>query len=299
MLTMRSFKLLCAALVLVASAAVTSVVAAPQFQSREVHNRRACGTYISSSKKAAAEKRFSQHRLPASDPNAKATIDVYMNVVYANKTREGGYLPKEALVEQITVMNDAYSKTGVSFKMVNITRIKSPEWFARVAPGSPEEQQMKKTFRRGGPAELNMYTVGFQEGDAAGLLGYATFPSDYTEATSHDDGVVLLHTSFPGGPKEPYNRGITAVHEGGHWAGLYHTFQDGCDGKGDMVEDTPAQREATYGCPTPANSCSPDKADPVSNYMNYSDDACLSEFTEGQIRRLRAEMATFRKVKFA
>lgn len=59
---------------------------------------------------------------------------------------------------------------------------------------------MKKSLRtRGSKAsDLNVYTVGFEQGEGQGLLGYATFPSDYKEAPT-DDGVVLLYSSVPGG----------------------------------------------------------------------------------------------------
>jgi len=53
---------------------------------------------------------------------------------------------------------------------------------------------MKNSLRSGGKADLNIYTVGFKTGANAGLLGYATFPSDYSSAPK-DDGVGKRTTS--------------------------------------------------------------------------------------------------------
>ncbi|TFK74489.1 hypothetical protein BDN72DRAFT_57216 [Pluteus cervinus] len=42
---------------------------------------------------------------------------------------------------------------------------------------------------------LNVYSVGFRSGSGAGLLGYATLPSDYARYPSDD----ILFSSVPGG----------------------------------------------------------------------------------------------------
>jgi hypothetical protein len=220
------------------------------------------------------------------------TIDVYFHVISKGGTASEGNVPDAQISAQIDVLNDAYAVWGWSFRLAAVTRTNNVTWYT-AGPGSTEEAQMKTALRVGTADDLNIYTLN----PGGGLLGWATFPSDYRYAPLRD-GVVLLFSSLPGGTAAPYDQGDTGTHEVGHWMGLYHTFQGGCnDRRGDFVSDTPAERSPAFGCPVGRDSCSQKKfagLDPIHNFMDYTDDACIDHFTAGQDVRMDAMFATYR-----
>ena len=217
-------------------------------------------------------------------------IQVYWHVITSSSGQ--GAPTAQQIQSQISVLNAAYASSGFSFSLAGTTVTANDSWYT-AGPGTTAETQMKQSLRVGSAATLNIYS----SNPGGGLLGWATFPSDYT-ARPKSDGVVILYSSVPGGTAAPYNLGDTATHEVGHWMGLYHTFQGGCKksgSQGDIVADTPAERSAAYGCPTGRDSCTTIAGlDPITNFMDYTDDACMNRFSVGQEDRMNASWTTYR-----
>jgi hypothetical protein len=232
------------------------------------------------------------HSVPAEAPTSRE-IDVYVHVI-TSADGKSGEVSDDAIFAQVKVLNDAYAGTaggpGIRFKLAEITRTANSAWLA-MEPGTSAESEAKAALRRGGPRDLNLYTA--QPG--GGLLGWATFPWWYAGAPK-DDGVVCLDGSLPGGSAAPYNEGDTATHEVGHWLGLYHTFQGGCDSAGDEVDDTPFESSPAFGCPAGRDSCAADGTDPIANFMDYTDDQCMTLFSAGQSARMTDMFARYRDV---
>jgi hypothetical protein len=242
--------------------------------------------------------------------SAKTTsFPVYFHVIERDSSERRREVPDEALVEQIDVLNRAYSgKTGGAptpyrFTMGGINRVTKPEW-RTISPGSREETAMKKTLRVGGISTLNVYVTDIippkNQNVKGKILGFATFPFTYRMQPTMD-GIVLNYRVVPGSDVPNYNVGHVLAHETGHWLGLFHTFTGGCDNPfNDLVTDTPRETPPTPGnyCPVNRDSCPKDPGlDPVHNHMAYTGDSCRTEFTPGQVAFMRFNMLLFRGVQ--
>ena len=233
-------------------------------------------------------------------PGAAATIPVWVHVINKGSGFDNGDLSDNMIREQIRVLNNSFdggtggAESGFAFDLAGITHTTNQNWFENMVFDLDVELEAKRALRRGGDDTLNLYTV-----DGGPYLGWAYYPTILDNATyAVLDGVVVDWRSLPGGTFEIYSEGDTATHEVGHWQGLYHTFEGGCSKNNDYVADTPAEFSPAFFCPVGRDSCSmPSRPglDPIENFMDYTQDSCMFQFSTGQVERMQAAWAAYRQ----
>jgi hypothetical protein len=235
-------------------------------------------------------------RRRAAGPTTRAavTIPVYFHIISRDGTRATGEIPDSMVHAQMQVLNNSYAgatggaATGFSFALQGINHVTNPAWSPIWPNNANSELAMKAALREGGMETLNIYT-GHTNGQA--VYGWGTMPQS---TFSTKDGVVVQHETLPGGTAPQYNNGDTAVHEVGHWLNLYHTFQNGCENGGDQVADTADESIPAFDCPTGRDTCTTPGPDPITNFMDYTEDACQFQFTAGQAARMTDGWNTYR-----
>lgn len=232
--------------------------------------------------------------------NGVITIPVVVHVVYNSAVEN---ISDAQVQSQIAVLNEDYNNTnadrtlvpaeftdeqtsvGIKFVLDRIIRVKTSKksWGTNDAV---KKSQMGGSDPVDPSQYLNMWACNLGQG----LLGYAQFPG----GKASTDGVVILYSAFgrTGTLITSYDRGRTATHEVGHWLNLRHIWGDATCGN-DLVADTPPASGANYGCPgyPKLTTCTGRLAEMTMNYMDYTDDACMYMFTNGQKSRIMAVFA--------
>jgi len=244
---------------------------------------------------------------PEYEPSCWYDIQVVFHVIQNNSST--GFLSAQTIEDQIDVLNEDFNaivgspgepgnEARIRFHLATtdpngqpttgITYSNNNNWFQD--NGSYWNSLAWDTNRY-----LNIYTNA-----VPCCYGYVSdFPGNGV-AGDVDDRVVLWWEAVGKQPTSgwPLNMGRTATHEVGHYLGLYHTFCGGCGslsncyGTADLICDTERQADPTSGCPSNPTSCG--SPDPFHNYMDYTDDPCLWEFTPEQVNRMRCNLVYWR-----
>ena len=233
--------------------------------------------------------------------NGKIQIPVVVNVLYKT-TAENISLAQ--IQSQIDVLNKDFNATNSDFNQVPATfsAVKANVGISFVLDAVYRKSTtksswgtndaMKKTSTGGiaptsPTTKLNLWvcTIG------GGILGYAQFPG----GSSATDGVVIdsKYLGTTGRATAPFNKGRTATHEVGHWMNLRHIWGDATCGS-DLVSDTPTHNTANYGIPAfpHYSTCSGTPIEMTMNYMDYTDDAGMYMFSNGQKNRMLSIFAS-------
>lgn len=252
---------------------------------------RTCGTPVPTAEEAATVQ-AQVDRWLRMNPQTQAVGGVIKVAFHVIKSTSGeGNLTPAQVQSQIDVLNVTYQGTGYSFVLASTDWTTNRKWFG-MTPQTGVETQCKNALAISPATRLNIYTC--KPGQS--LLGWAYFPNSFPE-TDNRHGIVIHYGSLPGGYLSAYNEGETATHEVGHYLGLYHTFQGGCTAPGDYVDDTPYEGSSYTGnqCSLQRDTCpSLPGFDPITNYMDYSYDVCLTNFTAGQDVRMDSIVPVYR-----
>lgn len=242
------------------------------------------------------------------------TVPVVIHVVYSAPAEN---ISDEQIFSQLEVLNQDYrlrtdiarlpeafeevaSDTEIAFCLANLDPNGQPtDGINRVSvSGAPfSENYVNEVIKPNTIWDPNRYMNIWVCNLSGGILGFAQFPASSGLSgipngigTGNTDGVVVNYLAFgtTGTATAPFNGGRTLTHEVGHWLGLRHIWGDGPCSIDDYCADTPPTAQAHFSCQTEETFACDGTLAMVQNFMDYSDDACMSLFTDDQKKRMRA-----------
>ncbi len=215
------------------------------------------------------------------------TIPVYFHIIMSTDGKGG--VAQGDLQQQINVLNDAFSgvapggsgaDTRFTFELAGQNTTVNDAWFT-MGYGSTAETQAKNALRQGGKNALNIYTAD----PGGGLLGWATFPSSYA-SDPKDDGVVVLSSSLPGGNACPTTSATQPLMKWATGSASTTRSREVARRAATWWRILQRERSSAFGCPVNRDTCVPPGLDPIRNFMDYTDDVCMFQFTANQGTRM-------------
>lgn len=246
--------------------------------------------------------------LPAIQQRNPVRLNLVVHILYSDASQN---ISTEQVLKQVEQLNADYSLNNANFNQ-------TPEVFKIFAIDTDIQFCLAKTDPNGNPTTgitrkqvdidqiglTNAYYDSAQGGQSpwdatryinvwvadmgdTGIIGFSTAPN--TASPKEKDGILINYRFFgeQGAHQDAaHNLGKSLSHEMGHFFGLKHTWGSlnaGCDDDDDCL-DTPLQEKPTYGCPSfPVKDiCTQGNGIMYCNFMDYSDDSCLTMFTADQ-----------------
>ncbi len=244
---------------------------------------------------------------------------VVFHVLYFNSTQN---LPDSVLQHQLDVLNEDFNATNAD--IVNVPAVWQPLigdmditfTLATTDPqGNPSTgierrqttsvtfpQTNAHSFAAGGldPWPDSNYINIWVYNLPSALLGFATFPDANPSTLQYlDMDYIMIGRNDPNN-QAPYNLGRITTHEMAHFFGLQHIWGDdgsACTGT-DNIADTPNQADENYGNPGVGtiitDACTPTAPGVMwMNYLDFTDDAAMCFFTQGQVVALHNNINTY------
>ena len=103
-----------------------------------------------------------------------------------------GNVSSTMIQSQVNVLNQDFNSVSFQFEVKSVDYTPNDQWYTMTS-GSTAERLAKNALRKGTAADLNLYIANI----GGGLLGWATYPADYSR-NPKNDGAVILSATLPG-----------------------------------------------------------------------------------------------------
>lgn len=172
-------------------------------------------------------------------------VDMFFHILVSKNPEGEDWGPK--IQSQVDFLNAHFETWGYVFNLKFTTYMIDEEWAKDI---DVDKENKMRALHKGDYKTLNVYLV---EGAGGGVCSFPDGSGNPIDQQTLDfDGCFV-----------PLEVGLSATsgtlaHEIGHWFGLLHVFQGGCEGDGDYCDDTAPQNEPSSGhlaIPGDLNSC--------------------------------------------
>ncbi len=235
------------------------------------------------------------------DADEDVVVPVHFHVI---TNASGGGNVSALLAAQMDVLNAAFARAGFAFVLASQEVVRNDSWYpcgCGLAGRNRDEGEASRRRHRGAQHLHHQRRYLSRLGDVPARR--QALPRIRRSRPGTGPRCPAPASSFPVIPhrnrteSSPTIRAIREPTRSATGSGLYHLFESGCGRNGDRIADTPAEAEPQFFC-AQRDSCSGKKypgLDPITNFMDYVDDACMVEFTSDQDRRMGKQWKAYRR----